>query len=214
MRIPDIVAIAGITAIIGGSSWINTARASVIVHVIQNDPTANNASIVPSSTLPSADFLSPDIDFHINNSLSTSLATFLNNPTFTNQQNGFDPTSLANNVFLEITGQTFLNSGTNAFVVGHDDGVVLTFSDPSIGTVVNAPGGTAFVNTPFDVNAPASGLYDFDLKYSECCGGAADLVFKINGEPVGSTVPEPGSLTLLLFGLAGLTTLRRQFSRT
>ncbi len=188
----------------------SASTASVLVHVVQNDPTATNASIVPSSTLPSADFLSPDINFNINDSSTISLAVFLNNPVFFNTQNGFNAALAANNSFLEITGQTFLNAGSNSFVVGHDDGVVLSFADPTIGTVVNQPGPTAFVNTPFNVNAPASGLYSFDLKYVECCGGPADLVFRINGAPIGTALPEPATMALIGTGVLGIVAARRR----
>jgi PEP-CTERM motif len=194
-----------------GVFFVGAAQATVLVHVVQNDPTSTDASMVPSATLPSVDFLSPAINFNTGFSDGTTLAAFLNNPTFTNQQNGFDPSQSADNIFLEIVAQTFLNAGANSFVVGHDDGVVLTFSDSSIGTVVNAPGPTGFVNTPFNVNALAAGLYGFDLRYTECCSGPADLVFTINGAPVGSPgLPEPASAVLVGIGLVGLVTFRRR----
>jgi hypothetical protein len=187
-----------------------SASASVLVHVIQNDPSSGNASIIPSSSLPSADFTSPDINFNVSNSDAFSTAVFLNNPTFFNQQNGFNAALPADDTFLEITGSTFLNAGANSFVVGHDDGVVLTFADPAIGNVVNQPGPTGFVNTPFNVNAPSAGMYAFDLTYTECCGGPADLVFQINGAPVGPSVPEPATVALIGTGVVGLAVTRRR----
>ena len=197
--------------VLAGALLTGAAQAAVSVHVIQNDPTPGDASIVPSSTLPSADFISPDINFNTGSSDTTLLHNFLNNPTFTNQQNGFNPNAFSDNIFLEITAQTFLNAGINSFVVGHDDGVVLTFA--TIGTVVNAPGPTGFVSTPFNVNNPgAAGLFSFDLKYTECCDGPANLVFTINGAPIGPPVggvPEPSTWILLGTGLAGLIIWRR-----
>ncbi len=198
------LAITPLIAVMTGSFLVPSAQGAVTVHVIENDPTSGNASIVPSATLPSADFVSPDINFQANDSLNTAVSVFLNNPIFTNQQNGFNPSAAANNLFMEIVGQTFLSAGANSFVVGHDDGVVLTFADPSIGNVVNAPGGTSFTTTPFNVNAPSAGLYGFDLKYTEAYGGGADLVFQVNGAPVGAATPEPASLALFSAGLAGL----------
>lgn len=197
------VYLAQITLLLTGALFIGSAQSAVLVHVIQNDPTSGSANIVPSATLPSADFSSPDINFNTVNSDSTSLAVFLNSPVFINQQNGFNPALAADNTFLEITAQTFLSAGMNSFVVGHDDGVVLTFSDPAIGVVVNSPGPTSFTSTPFNVTAPSAGFYSFDLKYTECCGGPANLVFRINGAPVGDT-PEPAAFFLTCLGLTGL----------
>ena len=68
------------------------AQATVFGIVYQNDPTSGDASIVPSSTLPHANFSSSSINYQTNDSTSTSLATFLNNPNFTNMTNGFDAT--------------------------------------------------------------------------------------------------------------------------
>jgi hypothetical protein len=198
-------------AMLAGFLAIGTAQAAVQVHVVQNDPTPGDASQVPSASLPSADFVSPDINFNTGCSDCTALHDFLNNPVFFNQQNGFNPNATSDNIFLQITAKTFLNSGNNAFVVGHDDGVVLTFTDPAIGNVVNAPGPTGFVNTPFNVNNPgAAGLFDFTLNYTECCGGPADLVFTINGAPIGVPVAEPATLAILGISLAGLAALRRK----
>src|SRR5258708_6946226 len=155
MTTPILGALVGSVLLVAATA----VQASVLVHVVQNDPTSTNAGIVPSSSLPSADFNSPDINFNAGSSDSTPLHTFLNNPVFFNQQNGFDPTLNADNIFIEITASTFLKAGANAFVVGHDDGVVLTFSDPTIGLVVNQPNPTGFVGTPFNVNAAVAGLY-------------------------------------------------------
>ena len=174
MRYRHICLVAAISAAALSLGFISDAKAAVLVHIIQNDPTATDASMVPSSTLPSADFVSPDINFNVGNSDGQSLNAFLNNPAFINIKNGFDPTQNADNTFLEISAQTYLIAGVNSFVVGHDDGVLLTFASP-IGVVVNAPGPTGFSNSPFNITVGQAGNYNFDLKYTECCSGPRKL---------------------------------------
>ena len=141
-----------------------------------------------------------------------TVVSFLNNPTFSNQVNGFNPNGVADNLELVITGSLFLNAGNNSFVVGHDDGAVLNIT--GFGNVVNAPGPTSFSNSPFTVNAASAGMYNFTLEYTECCGAPADLLFTVNSAPVGASTPEPSSIALFgtgLFAAAGIAR-RRIFS--
>src|ERR1700730_1884408 len=128
---------------------------------------------------------------------------FLNNPTFSNQVNGFNPNGTADNLELVITGSLFLNAGNNSLVVGQDDGAVLNIA--GFGNVVNAPGPTSFSNSPFTVNAPSAGLYNFTLEYTECCGPPADLLFTVNSPHI-TSAPEPSNIALFgtgLFAAAG-----------
>lgn len=135
-------------------------------------------------------------------------AAFLNNPTFSNQVNGFNPNGTADNLELVITGSLYLNAGNNTLSVGHDDGAVLNIA--GFGNVVNAPGPTSFQNTPFTVNnTGAAGMFNFTLHYAECCGGPSDLLFTVNDAPVGVT-PEPSSFILLGSGLLGVAGIVRR----
>jgi len=171
--------------------------------IYQNIPAPGDAGDPANqgAGLPQASFVSPAINFNSNTSGYTP-ALFLNNPTFTSPANGFAPNANLNNTEVVLTGSIFLNSGNNSFVVGHDDGVVLTIT--GIGTVVNAPGPTGFTNTPFNVSNPgAAGSFPFTLDYAECCGAPAVLLFQINGNTIGGSVPEASSLVLIATGLVG-----------
>ena len=183
------------------TSCIISARAATVATIYQNDPTAADASIVPSTTLPNATFTTNNIDYndHIGGG---EAAGFLFNPTFTNQQNGFDPNGSLIDTFIQFTGATYLYAGTNVFYVPHADGVVLTMA--GIGTVVDQPTPTTPYGqntTPFVVTAPAAGYYDFVLNYAVCCAAAPELTFQVNDAPVGT--PEPASMALLGSGLFG-----------
>jgi hypothetical protein len=193
------------------------AQADVIsATVFTNIPDPGNSGDVAnmSSTLPSASFTvgAAGIDFQSQVTGYTP-AQFLNNPTFSNMVNGFNPNATADNIEVIILGSLFLNAGNNSFEVAHDDGVVLSVA--GIGTVVNQPGPTGEVTTPFNVVNPGpAGTFDFTLEYAECCGPPADLVFEVNNAPItSSSTPEPS--TFCLFGsglLAAAGMVRRRLT--
>ena len=183
---------AGATA---GSVWLNVA--------------SDSAATLPSG-MADATFAPGAIDYNPTDSFSVyTLGAFLNNPVFNNQSAAFVAAGGANasfsygsgNTFIDITGTIGLLNGNNAFVVAHDDGVVLNIT--GFGNVVDAPGPTAEDLTPFNVdNTGPAGNFAFNLQYVECCGPPATLQFSINNVTVG--VPEPSTWAIMLVGFGGL----------
>lgn len=180
------------------------AFANPITGVIyQNVPDPGNAGDPANyaNTLPYATFTvtALGIDFNSNVTSYTNPSAFLNGATLT-PFNGYNltPTNI-NNSEIVLSGQIYLTSGANNFTIDHDDGLVISVN--GIGTVLNDPGATAPVNTPFTITAPSTGTYNFTLDYAECCGAPAVLEWAVpNGPPVGN-VPEPNSGLLLGSGL-------------
>jgi len=181
-----------------------TGAASAAINVsLWEDQTAaaQNATIGQASTLgsPSAMTTVNALNFSTGNSDATTVDQFLGTSI-----GGAAGGHALNNTYFLFTGSTFLHAGANNFVVPHDDGLQLNID--GIGLVVDAPGPTGVVFTPFTVNAPTSGFYNFELSYGECCGGPAAIQFTVNGQP-GGGVPEPAVWAMMLagFGLVGAT---------
>jgi hypothetical protein len=179
-----------------------TAHAQVAVSVWTNQAAAGaNATLAQAATLgtPTATTTVGAIDFDSTASVNGyTVGGFLNNALLSN------PAIAAadlNNTYFYLTGQTYLNAGNNSFVVAHDDGLQLNID--GIGLVVDQPGPTSPVDTPFNVLAPTAGLYNFELSYGETAGPPAELKFAINGAPVGG-VPEPATWGMMLLGFGGI----------
>jgi PEP-CTERM motif len=185
------------------------AHAQISATVYEGIPDPGNSGDVANQTAANATFdISGTTGINFQSALTSysNITQFLNNPTYLTESATFDPNASVDNTELVITGSTFLAAGENSFVVGHDDGVVLTM--PGIGTgsfgnIVNEPGPTSLNETNFNVdNTGAAGEFAFVLDYAECCGAPADLVFTINGAPITTTVtPEPSSFIMLGSGL-------------
>ena len=197
------------SALILSLGLASAANAAITVGIYYNQPgAAANATIAQASTLvANATTTVNAINFTDapgNDSTTFTIGAFLNNPA------GLAATTAThtlNNTYFLFTGSTYLTAGNNSFIVPHDDGLQLSIQ--GIGLVVNQPGPTSPVNTPFNVNAPAAGLYNFTLAYGETAGGPAVLRFDVNGSPAG--VPEPATWALLMtgFGIVGVAMRRR-----
>jgi hypothetical protein len=185
---------------ITGSLWQNQSASVSNAILGYGDP----ASLLYLGT-PDATFASGAINFDSRVTGYTP-ALFLNNPIFLNPSAGFNASASLNNTYFYFTGSTYLNAGANNFLVPHDDGLQLHVD--GIGLVVDEPGPTAPVDTPFVINALSAGFYNFELSYGECCGAPAVLAFEVNGSPVGST-PEPATILLLGSALVGLVVFRK-----
>jgi hypothetical protein len=185
----------------------SAANAAINVSIYYNQlAAASNATIAQAAGLGAANGTTTvnAINFNSNDSTTSTIGAFLGNPVGLNAATA---THILNNTYFLFTGQTFLNAGANSFVVPHDDGLEVAIA--GIGTVLSQPGPTAAVNSPFTVNAPSAGLYNFTIAYGETAGGPAVLRFNVNGSPGG--VPEPASWALLMtgFGMVGFAMRRR-----
>ena len=109
---------------------------------------------------------------------------------------------------IEISGTENFVSGTT-YSITHDDGIVVTLDGSVIiSSMVPTP-------SPITNTFTASGTHNIVIEYAECCGNPAILTSNL---PVNSTVPEPGSLALVLLGAlltgGGLLFRRWKYNKT
>ncbi len=188
-------------------------RAQLVGTVYENTKYSGDADEGPSfdpgyyASLPSAQFDTGAINYQSQIGGYT-VGGFLNNPTFFNLMNGFNPAASDDNSFVTITGLIYLNSGANSFVVAHDDGISIYID--GIGSAIDQPGPTAEDFSPFTVTAPSAGDYTFSLNYTECCGPPADLVWEIDQKVVGGAPDAASGLLLLSLGVGSLAIVSRK----
>jgi hypothetical protein len=186
----------------------SAAQAAVSVQIWTGQPASvtQNATIAQAGSLGPADITATvgGIDFSTSDSAATTIGTWLGNA-------GISSTIL-NDSYMLFTGNIFLTAGSNPFTIAHDDGLQLSL-DGGIGLVVDTPGPTPPVTTPFTITAPSTGTYNFTMSYGECCGGPAVLQwFYPTGEPVGS-VPEPATWAMMLLGFGAIGSAMRASRR-
>jgi len=175
---------------------------------------SNNADTVPVGT-PSMTFSSSAVNY--GDASDASISTFMNYSgtvtTFGNIQSGSSPSDSSDDIHVQLTGQIYLTAGANSFGVGHDDGLRINVT--GIGTVLDTPGPTGFVLTPFNITAPSTGNYTFVLDYNECCGPPAYLEWAFpSGIPITGHVPDAGlTMGLLGAGLAALGVFGRRMRK-
>jgi len=185
------------------------AVTTVKIYTDQNEAAANATIARAAGLVPNATVTVGAINFTDapgNDSTMSTIGAFLNNPAGLTASVA---NHTLNNTYFLFTGTTFLKAGANSFVIPHDDGLQLSIAGIP-GFIVDQPGPTSPVNTPFSVTAPKSGSYAFTLAYGETAGGPAVLAFAVNDKPVGGT-PEPGTWAMMLagFGLVGGSLRRR-----
>jgi len=192
------------------------SQAQVTGKIWENDP-STSADVVPSGT-PNMTFTSSQILWESGSAYTIS--EFMNfsptTTTFGNIQSGSSPSDSlgagTGSTFFQLTGTIHLASGTNNFQVGHDDG--LNISVAGIGTVLDQPGSTAFVLTPFTITAPSAGNYTFTVDYIECCSPPADLEWAYPNGTVVTGAPDGGmTVGLLGAGLAALGVFARRIRK-
>ena len=168
---------------------------------------SSDASVIPPGA-PDSTFTTSAVNYDSGVGGYT-VGGFVNDPTGSAFSNPSVAAADLNNTHFQFTGTVGLLSGNNTFDVIHDDGLILNIA--GFGLVVNQPGPTSAVDTPFTVfNPGAAGNFAFQLDYNETFGPPAVLVWKINNVVVTGGVPEPMTWALMLTGFFGIGAMLRR----
>jgi hypothetical protein len=106
---------------------------------------------------------------------------------------------------LYFTGQVSVTNG-QMFTVTHDDGLTLIIGGLDLGF---SPLPTPPITSIATYTGP-TGTFDFELVYTECCGGPAVLQVDL---PFTAAIPEPETYALMLAGLGALGFVARRRRR-
>src|ERR1017187_5794308 len=126
------VAAGAAQAQISGSGWEN-----------------QSGSLVIPGTTPNVTFTSPGINFNSAVSTYYTIGSWLNTggATGVSYSGGAASGDSIDNMIFRLTGSVYLTAGANTLDIGHDDGVIVSIN--GIGTVLNAPGATSYVLSPY-----------------------------------------------------------------
>jgi hypothetical protein len=188
---------------INGTAWSVPSSTAGDTPILGSTPGAGATEV--------ATFTANGIDFSGDAPGAYNLGGFLNSGgTVSNISylNGASASTDLNNTEWEFKGSAFFQNG-QSFNVVHDDGVNMYVN----GLAVLLDGGpTAPVTSTFTYTG-ATGTFDFDFIYVECCGGTADFQTTLVPSAPASSTPEPATALSVLGGLAfaALVGLRRRF---